>query len=59
MALVVPESIEGVALVIWLTIISHVDAPKEMPLAGWMLDVFAECLRAAEGERFSDRRSAH
>lgn len=54
----IPETPEGVALVLFLLALDASEPPSNRARTAWMLDLYAECLRTAEGERPADRRRA-
>jgi hypothetical protein len=54
-----PETPEGVALVLFMLVLAEARAPEDRSRECWMLDLFALCLRAAEGERPTDKKRSH
>lgn len=47
-----PETIEAVAFALLVLIMDGQEGPRtNKPLAAYTLDLYAECLRAARGER--------
>jgi hypothetical protein len=55
-----PSTPEGVALVIWRTLLRRGwQPPPDKPMVCAHLDLFAECLRTAEGDRVIEKKPAH
>lgn len=46
-----PETPEGVALVLCVLIAVLTPPTDNIPRAAWLLDVYADCLEAANGKR--------
>jgi hypothetical protein len=54
-----PETPEGVALVLFAIIAITTVPTDDIPRAAWLLDLYADCLRAAQGLREKVDGGAH
>lgn len=54
-----PDSPEAVALVLWAIIAVSTAPTDDIPRAAWLLDLYADCLRAAQGLREKVDGGAH
>ncbi len=55
----IPETPEGVALVLAILIAITTPPTDDIPRAAWLLDVYADCLKAARGFREKVDGGAH